>query len=60
MASTTFQKRALETKRRERAEEKDKRRAERKQEKEARPRAVDGHDPDLDGIVAGPQPPRED
>ena len=61
MASTSFQKRALEMKRKEKAEEKEARRAERKVAREAFRPSVEGEDPDLIGIVAGPQPiPEED
>jgi hypothetical protein len=55
---TTQQKRKRETQRLERAQEKAERRAERKA---APPReAPPGQDPDLVGIVPGPQPIRED
>jgi hypothetical protein len=42
----------------EKREEKMMRRATRKAEKEGNPRPVGGEDPDLVGIVLGPQPPR--
>lgn len=55
---TTQAKRQRELNLTDRAREKAQQRAERKLEKANRPE-VDG-DPDLAGIVAGPQPPRED
>ncbi|MFK7928528.1 MAG: hypothetical protein AB8H79_10080 [Myxococcota bacterium] len=55
----TQQKRARETQRRERAELKAARRAQRKAEAEnANDDVPEGDDPDLVGIVAGPQPIR--
>ena len=36
------------------------RRAQRKQEKDSRPEGDDGEDPDIAGIIPGPQPPRTD
>jgi hypothetical protein len=36
--------------------QKDERRAERKQERDTRPAGEEGEDPDLAGIVPGPQP----
>jgi hypothetical protein len=57
-ARMTQRKRQREVERRERSEEKAVRRAERKANE---PNEVgDGEDPQLAGIVAGPQPPRED
>jgi len=54
-------KRQRERSRQERQREKEIRRQERKAEKAARPAVADGEDPDLAGIVAGPQPlPPED
>jgi hypothetical protein len=43
-------------------QEKQKMKAERRQEAKERPRsaAMPGEDPDIAGIVPGPQPPRED
>jgi hypothetical protein len=60
MASTTFQKREKETKRKDKARDKEQRRDERKAGKQPRD-ASDGIDPDIAGIVPGPQPnPLED
>ena len=58
--STTFRKREKEKARQERAKEKADDRARRKTEKAARPGGDDGVDPDIAGIVPGPQPPAED
>jgi hypothetical protein len=51
----TMQKRARERARQERAQEKAQRRAEAKLRKDDRP-AAPGEDPDIAGIVPGPQP----
>lgn len=58
MGSTTFHKREKEAKRRDKAREKEARR----HDKPARPtrEAGDGEDPDLAGIIPGPQPIPED
>ena len=48
-------KRAKELARKEKAQEKEQRREERKKEKAERPK-VEGEDPDIAGIVPGPQP----
>lgn len=54
-------KRNRELARRDRQQEKEEKRAARKEQKEQRSQDMqDGIDPDLEGIVAGPQPPRED
>jgi hypothetical protein len=53
-------KRNREAARRERQQEKEARRAQRALEKQARPANSDGEDPDIAGIVPGPQPPTED
>jgi hypothetical protein len=55
IATTTFQKREKETKRRDKAREKEARREERVKDKGARTVGPDGVDPDLAGIVPGPQ-----
>lgn len=60
MASTTFQKRAKETLRRDNAKAKEQRRQERKQERGPRVVGPDGEDPDIAGIIPGPQPILED
>jgi hypothetical protein len=57
--TTTFQKRQKERSRQERQREKEQRRVERKRDKQAKPSTVDGVDPDIAGIVPGPQPPLE-
>jgi hypothetical protein len=44
----------------ERARARDARRRERREEKPERPAAVPGEDPDISGIVPGPQPRTED
>ncbi len=53
-------KRQKEAKRAEKQREKDARREERKREKAERPAAQDGVDPDIAGIVPGPQPRPEE
>jgi hypothetical protein len=54
-------KRQKEQARRERQKEKAERRAQRNQERKDQPgAAVEEEDPDIAGIVPGPQPPRED
>ena len=59
MPSPSFLKRQKELARQEKQREKE---AKRKQRRESKPErtAVDGEDPDIAGIVPGPQPPRED
>ena len=59
MSNPAVLKRQKERERQERQKEKAARKEERKREKETRPRA-DGEDPDIAGIVPGPQPPIED
>jgi hypothetical protein len=54
--STTFNKRAKERARQDKAREKAEDRAQRKVEKAHRPPAAPGEDPDIAGIVPGPQP----
>jgi hypothetical protein len=49
-------KRNREQARRDRAKEKSERRAQRALEKQNRPALADGEDPDIAGIVPGPQP----
>lgn len=60
MASTTFQKREKEARRRDKAKEKEARREERKADKGNRGDVPEGVDPDIAGIVPGPQPIPED
>ncbi len=54
--SATFAKRARERARQEKRREKAEKRAQRRAEKEDRPTLIDGEDPDIAGIVPGPQP----
>jgi len=54
--TTTFNKRAKEKARQDKAREKAADRAQRKVEKDERPATPPGEDPDLAGIVPGPQP----
>jgi hypothetical protein len=56
----TFSKRELERQRQQRREEKAAKRLARLAEKKERPPAPPGEDPDIAGIVPGPQPPQED
>jgi hypothetical protein len=53
---TTFTKRQKEAARKRKAQEKVERRAERAAEKKERGPLADGEDPDIAGIVPGPQP----
>lgn len=53
-------KRQKELKRLERQREKEAKREQRKREKAERPTAGTGEDPDIAGIVPGPQPPLEE
>jgi hypothetical protein len=57
---TTPAKRKKEKDRQDRKQEKEKRRDQRRQDRASQTRPVDGEDPDIAGIVPGPQPPRED
>jgi hypothetical protein len=57
---SSFSKRQKEKDRQDRAKEKQARRDERRRERATRPDTPDGEDPDLAGIVAGPQPTPED
>lgn len=52
----TLEKRAKERARQERRKQKEERRAIAKSQKGAAPRAAGGEDPDIAGIVPGPQP----
>lgn len=56
---TTNTKRQKERARQEQHQKKAERKAQRKEEAAKRP-IVEGEDPDIAGIVPGPQPPRED
>lgn len=56
----TFSKRELERQRQQRREEKAAKRLQRLQEKKERPPATPGEDPDIAGIIPGPQPRQED
>ena len=53
-------KRQREMARQERRREKDEQRLQRRKEKAERPPPPEGEDPDIAGIVAGPQPAREE
>jgi hypothetical protein len=56
----TITKRQKERKRLERVQAKQERRAQREAERRERPDPAPGEDPDIAGIVPGPQPPRAD
>ena len=56
----SINKRNREQARREKNKAKQERRHERAEERKNRPDAAPGEDPDIAGIVPGPQPPRED
>ncbi len=61
MPPTSFSKRQKEKERQDRAKEKLARRDERRRERAGRtPQQRDGEDPDIAGIVPGPQPPAEE
>lgn len=60
MANPSAQKRDKERQRLEKQKEKDAKRQERRGEKSARAASPDGVDPDIAGIVPGPQPVEED
>lgn len=57
--SPTFLKRQKEKARQERQQQKSARRAEANARKAVKPRPADGEDPDIAGIVPGPQPQEE-
>lgn len=56
----TFSKRQKARDRQDKQKEKDARRAQRRHERANRPAAQDGVDPDIAGIVPGPQPIRDE
>ncbi len=58
--ATSFAKRQKEKNRMEKRQEKEQRRLQRKEERANRPPAEGGEDPDIAGIVPGPQPLPED
>lgn len=58
-SSNSFEKRRKELARKEKQREKAERKEQREREKAARPRG-EGEDPDIAGIVPGPQPRNED
>ncbi len=58
--SNSFEKRRKELARKERQKEKDERRAQRERERALRPPSAPGEDPDIAGIVPGPQPREEE
>jgi hypothetical protein len=55
-ARTTFEKRRKELARQQRRKDKDERRTQRQREKEERPAPSGEEDPDIAGVVPGPQP----
>jgi hypothetical protein len=57
---TTVSKRQKERTRQDRQKEKEKRREQRRQDRANAPRPAGGEDPDIAGIVPGPQPPLEE
>jgi hypothetical protein len=57
---TTPAKRQKEKNPQDRQRDKEKRREERRQQRANATRPTDGEDPDIAGIVPGPQPPRQD
>jgi hypothetical protein len=57
---TSFAKRQKEKSRIEKRQEKEARRLQRKEERANRPKPTGDEDPDIAGIVPGPQPPPED
>jgi hypothetical protein len=57
---STFSKRQKEKDRQDRAKEKLAKRDERRREKDTRPKSDAGEDPDIAGIVPGPQPLPDD
>lgn len=57
---TTPAKRQKEKNRQDKQRDKDARREQRKLERANRPNSQEGEDPDIAGIVPGPQPPLED
>ena len=59
MSNQTFKKRERERVREEKARDKARRRDERRNPKDTRPTPADGTDPDIAGIVPGPQPVEE-
>ena len=56
----SFAKRQKELARQERAREKNTERARRAEERKNRPEGEPGVDPDIAGVIPGPQPPAED
>jgi hypothetical protein len=58
--ATTPAKRQKERNRQDRQREKEQRREQRKVDKANAPRPANGEDPDIAGIVPGPQPPLEE
>jgi hypothetical protein len=57
---TTPAKRQKERARQERQREKEKKREQRKNDRANTPKGAEGEDPDIAGIVPGPQPPLEE
>ena len=59
MSGPSFKKREKERQRQERARAKAAKREEKKKDRASRPLLEEGEDPDIAGIVPGPQPPLE-
>jgi hypothetical protein len=59
MSNPSVNKRQKERQRQERQREKSAKREDRKREKDNKPATTGGEDPDIAGIVPGPQPPPE-
>ena len=60
MSNASFMKRQKERQRQEKQREKNAKREERKREKVDKPAGAEGVDPDIAGIVPGPQPTEDD
>jgi hypothetical protein len=59
-SNTSFEKRKKELARKDKQRQKAEKREQRAREKAERPAGSEGEDPDIAGIVPGPQPPPED
>ena len=60
MSNPSINKKQKERQRQDKQREKEAKRQQRRAEKAQRPAGADGVDPDIAGIVPGPQPPTED
>jgi hypothetical protein len=58
-SNSTFEKRKKELARKEKQKQKAEKREQRERERLERPAGAEGEDPDIAGIVPGPQPPQE-